>query len=404
LRALYGTTCCGGPSGAGTAFKLAPPGAGQTAWTEAELGRFTAAGDGGLLYAGLFSPTAKISPSTALYGTTTLGGGTVFRLTGRTVTTLWTFTGGQDGDDPFGSGVIAGQGGALYGTTQLGAASNCGAVYRLTPPGADQTAWTETTLWAFTRGGDGCYPYGLIADASGALYGTTNEGGSASCAFGCGTVFELIPPAPGQTEWTEQTLHSFVGGGDGAYPVGVLAAGRKGALYGTTSAGGAGPCTFQHFGQPGCGTVFELTPPGDGRTAWTKQTVWSFSGGGGGAFYDVDYQLGGALLIDSGGALYGTTPVGGSNSVTGPCQYDGGLGCGTVFKLTPPKGDQTAWTETTLWAFTGGSDGGPSVAGLVADTAGALYGTTNSGGDLNCGYFGAGCGVVFRLTGTGYAP
>ena len=343
---------------------------------------------------------------TTLYGTTTGYGGTVFRLTGRTVTTLWTFTGGSDGSYPYSGGVIVGKDGALYGTTQYGALDadigGCGAVYRLTPPGADQTAWTETTLWEFTNGSDGCNPNGLIADASGALYGTAEYGGSMNCTYGCGTVFKLIPPAEGQTAWTEQTLYNFLGGSDGGFPGGTLTAGRKGALYGTTTAGGAGPCTFQDLGEQGCGTVFMLTPPAEGQTAWTKQIVWSFTGGSDGA-YDDDYVefRGGALLIDSNGALYGTAPIGGLNSSIYPCLYR--LGCGTVFKLIPPEGAQTAWTEATLWDFTGGSDGGNSYAGLVADNSGALYGTTTWGGDRNdCSAYG--CGVVFRLTGTGYVP
>jgi len=119
-----------------------------------------------------------------------------------------------------------------------------------------------------------------------------------------------------------------LGGGDGADPQGTLTTGKKGALYGTTNAGGTGTCTFQIFGEQGCGTVVMPMPPAEGQTAWTEQIVWS---------------------------------------------------------------------------FTGGSDGGNSFAGLVADNSGALYGTTVFGGDPNC-FFGSGCGVVFRLTGTGYVP
>ncbi len=66
------------------------------------------------------------------------------------------------------------------------------------------------------------------------------------------------------------------------------------------------------------------------------------------------------------GNLYGTTSVGGF------------YGCGTVFELTPSS-DGT-WAETTLYAFTGGSDGGTPMAGLVFDGDGNFYGTTESGG------------------------
>jgi uncharacterized repeat protein (TIGR03803 family) len=91
--------------------------------------------------------------------------------------------------------------------------SNLGTVFKLTPPAAGQTAWTETVLVSF-NGANGNGPAaGLIADSAGNLYGTTNEGG----ASGLGTVFKLTPPAAGQTAWTETVLVSF-NGTNGQYP------------------------------------------------------------------------------------------------------------------------------------------------------------------------------------------
>ena len=57
-----------------------------------------------------------------------------------------------------------------------------------------------------------------------------------------------------------------------------------------------------------------------------------------------------------------------------------------------------AQTFTTLYNFTGGSDGWGPYAGVIQDSAGNLYGSTSLGGDSNCtpGY-GYGCGVVFKL-------
>jgi uncharacterized repeat protein (TIGR03803 family) len=92
--------------------------------------------------------------------------------------------------------------------------------------------------------------------------------------------------------------------------------------------------------------------------------------------------------MDSSGNLYGTTN---SFGATGGCDYGGG--CGTVFKVAPDG------TETTLYTFTGGTDGGMSNAGLIMDNAGNLYGTTKEGGLDTCsvGYPTVGCGVVFKV-------
>ena len=96
------------------------------------------------------------------------------------------------------------------------------------------------------------------------------------------------------------------------------------------------------------------------------------------------------VILDDGGSLYGTTQLGGTSQ---NCQA---LGCGTVYKLSPNSSG--GWTATTLHNFNGGNDGQWPAAGLVRDTAGNLYGTTqNGGGTTGCTY---GCGVVFRLSPT----
>jgi uncharacterized repeat protein (TIGR03803 family) len=92
-----------------------------------------------------------------------------------------------------------------------------------------------------------------------------------------------------------------------------------------------------------------------------------------------------ALISDKVGNLYGTT----SNQ--------GFWGYGAVFELTPQSNG--TWSETTIYSFTGGSDGGTPMASLILDKAGNLYGTTESGGGGPCNLFiPAGCGVVFKLT------
>jgi uncharacterized repeat protein (TIGR03803 family) len=85
----------------------------------------------------------------------------------------------------------------------------------------------------------------------GALYGTTDSGGTGSCVYGCGTVYALTPPASPGATWTETVLHSFMGGNQGTSPTASLSIGRhSGFLYGTTARGGTS----------GAGTVFALTP------------------------------------------------------------------------------------------------------------------------------------------------
>jgi uncharacterized repeat protein (TIGR03803 family) len=89
----------------------------------------------------------------------------------------------------------------------------------------------------------------------------------------------------------------------------------------------------------------------------------------------------GDLVFDSDGNIYGTTMAGGSS------------GAGTVYELAHSAG---GWTESVLYSFTGGSDGGAPVSGVVFDDAGNLYGTAYVGGDLSC-LPSQGCGTVFQI-------
>ncbi len=384
--ALYGTTTGGGTVNNGTVFKLTPPAKGQTVWTETVLYGFKGGSDGGFSEAGLIADN-----SGTLYGTTNLGGisndaGTVFKLTPPAKgQTTWTETllhrfcslpNCSDGVSPLAT-LIADKQGALYGTTQQGGGGigcfggGCGTVFKLTPPAKGQTAWTETVLYGFKGGSDGTDPAaGLIADKQGALYGTTRFGGTGNG----GTVFKLTPPAKGQTVWTETVLYRFCSlpnCSDGASPFAGLIADKQGALYGTTTGGGTG------------GTVFKLTPPAKGQTAWTETVLYRFC--------SLPNCSDGAspfagLIADNSGTLYGTTNLGGISN-----------DAGTVFKLTPPAKGQTTWTETVLHRFCSlpnCSDGTDPYAGLVADKQGALYSTTAGPSTNN----GLGGGTVFKLT------
>jgi uncharacterized repeat protein (TIGR03803 family) len=174
---------------------------------------------------------------------------------------------------------------------------------------------TEEVLHSFGSGSDGYRPFaGLIFDAAGNLYGTT-AGAYESCNYyGCGTVFELSPTAGGG--WTEQVLHIFGNGRDGAYPYASLIFDSAGNLYGTTAGGGSTYC-FN-----GCGTVFELTPVAGG---WAETVLYSFCPQGG-ICSDGD-SPDSALVFDAEGNLFGTTSSGGTG-----CRYNS---CGVVWEITP---------------------------------------------------------------------
>jgi uncharacterized repeat protein (TIGR03803 family) len=196
---------------------------------------------------------------------------------------------------------------------------------------------------------------GLIQDKVGNLYGTTFSG-----KRNRGAVFELSPSKAG---WKEKTLHSFSGGADGSMPTAALTLDQAGNLYGTTSLGGV----------YGGGTVFELTSSRKGK--WKETVLHSFGSGSDGALPAA------SVVFDKAGNLYGTT-------------QDGGIGYGTVFRLTHSK---KGWKETVLCAFDG-ADGYNAFSGLTWDRAGDLYGTTVAGGSQICQL---GCGTVYKLTPTG---
>jgi uncharacterized repeat protein (TIGR03803 family) len=304
-----------------------------------------------------------------LYGTTAVGGGgancddrgfgcgTVFELApDGTESVLYAFQGGDDGALPE-AGLVADGAGDFYGTTVAGGGPDKGTVFKLSSDG------TETVLYAFNGGSDGETPdSNLILDKHGNLYGTTVYGGNLTgpeCGdIGCGTVFEVTPAG------TETILYAFQGGSDGLQPSGGLIRDVGGSLYGMAGGGGSG----SNCAGFGCGTVFSIAPNG------TKSVLYSFQGGS-----DGSTPVGG-LIKDQGGNLYGATLGGG-----GPCD------CGTVFKLAPDG------TETVLYAFQEGNDGGIPAAGIIMDKAGNLYGTTFAGGGMHCSHTSDGCGTVFKL-------
>ncbi|MGA2136483.1 MAG: choice-of-anchor tandem repeat GloVer-containing protein [Bryobacteraceae bacterium] len=355
---LYGTTGNGGPPNLGTVFSLTRPSSPGGSWSEIEIYSFSGP-DGAVPVT-----TLAIGSGEVLYGATAQGGtgscsggcGAVFSLarssgTAWTETVLYSFTGGSDGSSP--TGLALGSHGVLYGTTNNIASPGVGTVFSLTPPAEPGGTWTENVLHAFS-GPDGGDPVGGVVQAGGgALYGTTSSGG----ATDVGVVFRLAPPASAGGAWVETVLHSFTGA-DGAFPSAGVAIGSGGILYGTTSLAGS-------FGD---GTAYALAPPVSGSGgAWTITVLHTFSGSDGNS-------PAAPLAIGSGGVLFGTTTAGGAANL------------GTVFALLPPATTGgAAWTETVLHSFTGDpQEGSAPYAGLAIGN-GALFGTTTSGGTANLG-------------------
>jgi uncharacterized repeat protein (TIGR03803 family) len=396
----------------------------QAQATETVLNSFDGS-DGDVPYAGLvFDASGNLYGTTGNGGGTScdgLGCGVVFELTpqngGWTETILHNFNDSStDGNVPRGP-LVFDAAGNLYGTTRGGGTDNCGTVFALSPnPDGD---WTEKIIHSFSNSGpDGCAPYGgVILDAAGNLYGTTSGGGT----YGWGTAFEFSKQAGGG--WKEKLLHTFGGSTDGWAPLAGLVFDATGNLYGTTEFGGAqlvndGGTVFQLLPQPNGswrerlianftiegsspqepagslvfdaagnlygtsvlgghddnGTAFELSPKGGGDS-WKFTLLFSF-----GVTSGFGSQPDANVILDASGNIYGTT------SIDGP--ENGSQG--TVFELS--LNAENKWTATVLYAFSIDSPNGQNPnCGLIFDSAGNLYGTTAYGGTY-------GAGTVFEVT------
>jgi uncharacterized repeat protein (TIGR03803 family) len=375
---LYGAFANGGIGrtrrhpGYGTIFELSPPAPGQTKWTEQTIFEFSGEATGCQPYGGVI-----LGPGGVLYGTTSECSSNVFELSPPAnggpwkETVLYTFAGGQDAQGP-GAPLLLGNGGVLYGTTSGGGSHRLGTVFELMPPQNGQTQWSEAILYSFAGGNDGSTPTApVVADDSGAIYGTTFFGGGCvQETTGCGTVFMLAPPAAGQTAWTETVLHAFTDGADGGSPSGGLYRDKSGGLFGNTSAGGQIPCSVNYSG---CGTTYLLTPHANKKSRWTFETLYAFTGQADGIY------PGGPLVSAQRGGVYGTA-------------LDGVTGVGTVFELVPPAHGQGSWSEDNVYNFpSSGKDGGAPQQGLLQVPGGAYVGTAGGGRGIHFD------GVVFQL-------
>lgn len=295
----------------------------------------------------------------------------------QTYSVIHAFSGGADGALPL-SGLTMDRAGNFYGTAASGgntslmcvqdAWSGCGTIYKLMKHGSQ---WITSPLYQFRGAPDGSSPWGRVTiGPDGAIYGTTQIGGTGSCTTygaGCGTIFVLRPPASVCSSttcpWHETVLYSFdtdLSGSHGAYPTAEVVFDSAGNFYGTTSQGGA----------YGGGVAYKMTKTADG---YSYSIIHSFNASNDG------WLIYGGLVMDQAGDLYGVA----SN------------GRASIFELSPSG---SGWTETILHTLArDGSEGSGPSSTLLMDQAGSLYGTTVAGGPSGSN------GTAFMLTQIGGA-
>ena len=343
---LYGTTVQGGAHASGTVWQLHPNGDGT--WTHTVLYSFTGGADGGEPYKGV-----TLDANGNLYVTAVTGGsggceggcGVTYALTKNGATwsqaVIHSFN-GIDGSGP-GAGVTIDDAGNVFGTTPTGGANGLGNVYELSP--GKHGKWKFTEVHAFT-GSDG------IGGSAGRMIlrgRTFYDANTAGGLYGDGNIFALTRQ---HGEWNYTVLYDFTGDPDVGFPYGGLTFDAMNNIYGTT----------YYDGAHDQGGVYQLTSK---HGTWSERLLYSFKGGTDGAGSI------GNLVLDTSGALYGTTSEGGS------------AGLGTVFRLTP--GAHHKWTESVMYSFAGTPDGSFAYNGMVGDGAGHYFGTTTQGGAADDG-------------------
>jgi uncharacterized repeat protein (TIGR03803 family) len=288
---------------------------------------------------------------------------------------VYPFNGSATGSEPQ-SGLVRDASGNLYGTTEFGGAKGLGVVYQI------DTSGTEHVLYSFGFNGvDGIYPVGAPAvDSTGTyLYGTTQYGGyyggsapSNYCPgnpMGCGAIYRVEI-----AKHSESLIYKFDDSkDDGSFPTSAFVMDSAGNLYGTTGGGGNAQCpAYSPYG-PGCGTVYAITSSG------TK--LWQHD-------FDVSDGLSpfaGLVLDPAANMLYGTTVYGGAH------------GIGTLYSVS------TSGAFASLYSFGASGDGAFPFGALALDSAaGVLYGTTvagGTGGGGACNVPGVlpGCGTIYAV-------
>jgi uncharacterized repeat protein (TIGR03803 family) len=285
-----------------------------------------------------------------LWGTTLGGGkdgaGTVFKITPTgTLTTLWSFTNGNDDSAPI-YPPLQGQDGNMYGVSEAQYNTQYGAFYKLTTKGI-----LTPHPFNYTDGADPNLP---TQGTDGNFYGTAQYGGDPTCK--CGVVYKVT------TAGKFTVLHKFTGysNNDGSRPYGVLVQGYDGNFYGITYQGGTNGKNY--------GTVFKITSAG------VYTLLYSFGSVSGDGLLPI-----GGLALGTDGNFYGNTGNGGTKNA------------GTLYRITP------AGAETKLYDFcaVNCANGFYPTTPMVLHTDGRFYGNT-AGNSLG--------GAVFYSFAVGLKP
>ena len=304
-----------------------------------------------------------VGPNGVLYGTTDEGGnincdhqrgfgcGTIYQLAPSggqwNYSTLYEFNDGEDGAFDNQTLTMDGEGN-LYGATTRGTPD--GAIYQLTPgsPG------NFSIIYQFTGMNDGAWALApLFIDSTGSIYGATRTGAKKERGcdpqYGCGAIFQLVPPAQPGGSWTEQTLYDFAGKKFGGNP-NLLVMTGNGIIYGATYNGG----TINPSCHTGCGVIFQLIQQ---NGAWTYSVIHRFNG-------KPDYNPYGALVQDASGALYGLA-----------VRTGGGV---DIFRLVPQTGGK--WKYSVIYSYTPGFGATSLIVGADGNLYGDIYGDQDSDG------------------------
>jgi hypothetical protein len=383
---FYGATWAGGANGYGVIYQIIPPTAANRKWVYSVIYNIPAVARphpiaaNGIVYA-IGSDITGCDCAT-IYSLTPPASG----VGNWDATVLHSFTGGSNGAGPEGPLTIDNTG-ALYGTTIEGgegcnSEGGCGTVFKLAPPSAQGQPWAYSVVYSFVGGPAGQQPgNGVIFDKQGNLYGAASLGDGYEKSL----IFKLTPPSAGG-EWIESVLYRF-DPTSRCYSSGPLAIDANGALYGVFSAyasPGYSSCTDFDIEY-----VFQLAPSKSNPNAWVKTEMRAFTY----ANLPAGYELTAPLTVDAAGNVYGTTLSGGLNNNP----QDAHLYGGTAFVLQPRAGAAGKWNYKLLFDFDAqgpnrlenATGAGPN-GGLVLDSTGDIYGTTEAGG-------GADRGVFFRL-------
>jgi uncharacterized repeat protein (TIGR03803 family) len=268
--------------------------------------------------------------------------------------TLISFTGtsgadpGQNSNSTEYGAPITDSSGNLYGVTAAGGTNSNGVLYELAAGATSITILHTFSALTSSDNTDGAEPLGNLLLENGVLYGTCFEGGTS----GVGTIFDYNLGSS-----TFATLCDIAPDDSSGAPQGGLIMDSSGDLLGTTKTGG----TY------GDGSIFELTYSAGSGYATAISILYSFSANTGGDNPDGKNPYGG-VIMDSNGDLFGTARAGGT------------VGDGTIWELPYTAGSGYATATTTLYIFTGSTDGKQPDSNLAFDSSDDLIGTTQQGG------------------------